>query len=53
MLTRLLTRRFGALPTWAKIRLNAATEQALAEWTDAVLDAASLVTVLGPPPADH
>ena len=53
VLSRLLSRRFGPLPTWAATRLNAATEQALAEWTDAVLDAASLVDVLGPPPADH
>ena len=53
VLTRLLSRRFGPLPSWAETRLNAATEQALADWTDAVLDAASLVDVLGPPPADH
>lgn len=48
-----LTRRFGALPTWAENRLNAATEEGLAEWADAVLDASSLADVLGPPPADH
>jgi predicted transposase YdaD len=53
VLARLLTRRFGALPTWADTRLNAATEQDLAHWTDAVLDATSLTDVLGPPPADH
>lgn len=53
VLARLLTRRFGPLPTWAEARLHAATEEALAEWTDAVLDAASLTEVLGPPPADH
>ena len=53
VLTRQLARRFGALPAWAENRLNAATEQALAEWTDAVLDATSLTDVLGPPPADH
>lgn len=53
VLTRQLTRRFGALPTWADTRLNAATEQDLAQWTDAVLDATSLTDVLGPPPADH
>jgi len=53
VLTRQLTRRFGALPTWAENRLNAATEEALAEWADAVLDASSLADVLGPPPADH
>ena len=50
---RQLTRRFGVLPTWAEARLQAATEQALAQWTDAVLDAARLTDVLGPPPADH
>ena len=53
VLARLLTRRFGALPTWADTRLNAATKQDLAQWTDAVLEAASLTDVLGPPPADH
>ena len=53
VLTRQLTRRFGALPTWAENRLNAATEEGLAEWADAVLDASSLADVLGPPPADH
>jgi len=53
VLSRLLTRRFGPLPAWAEARLNAATEQNLADWADAILDAASLNDVLGPPPADH
>ena len=53
VLSRLLTRRFGPLPTWAETRVHAATEQALAELTDAVLDATKLTDVLGPPPADH
>lgn len=53
VLARQLTRRFGPLPTWVETRLNAATEQDLAEWGDAILDAASLTDVLGPPPADH
>jgi hypothetical protein len=35
------------LPTWAEARLQAATEQALAQWTDAVLNAARLTDVLG------
>lgn len=53
VLARQLTRRFGPLPTWVETRLNAATEQDLAEWGDAILDAASLTDVLNPPPADH
>ena len=53
VLARLLTRRFGPLPAWAEARLNAATEQNLADWADAILDAARLNDVLGPPPADH
>lgn len=53
VLERLLTRRFGLLPAWAEARLNAAGEAELEQWTDAVFDAASLIEVLGPPPADH
>jgi len=53
VLARLITRRFGPLPAWAETRLNAAGEAELEQWTDAVLDAASLIEVLGPPPADH
>ncbi|MBV2262231.1 MAG: DUF4351 domain-containing protein [Thauera sp.] len=53
VLARQLTRRFGTLPAWAEARLNAATEQDLDRWTDAILDATSLTDVLGPPPADH
>lgn len=53
VLERQLTRRFGPLPAWAEGRLNTAGEAELEQWTDAVLDAASLIEVLGPPPADH
>lgn len=53
VLARLLTRRFGQLPAWARARLDSATETELGHWTDAVLDAATLIEVLGPPPVDH
>ncbi|NMG17758.1 Rpn family recombination-promoting nuclease/putative transposase [Aromatoleum bremense] len=53
VLERLLTRRFGPLPAWAEARLSTAGEAELEQWTDAVLDAASLIEVLGPLPADH
>lgn len=53
VLARQLTRRFGPLPAWAEARLHAATEQNVADWADAILDAAGLTDVLGPPPADH
>lgn len=46
-LTRLLTRRFGPLPDWASARLQSATPEQLDQWTDLVLDAATLSEVLG------
>jgi hypothetical protein len=49
VLVRLLTRRFGPLPDWAEARLRAADAARLETWADAVLDAASLTDVLGPP----
>ena len=53
MLARLLARRFGALPDWAKQQLTAANEAQLEAWTDAVLDAGTLAEVLAKPPAKH
>ena len=47
LITRLLTRRFGALPDWASARLQAAHADQLEQWADRVLDAASLEAVFG------
>jgi len=49
MLVRLLTRRFGQLPTWAEARLRKAKSAQLEEWSDKVLDAKTLADVLGEP----
>jgi len=53
LLGRQLTRRFGELPAWVKPRLKEATEEQLATWSEAVLDAATLVEVFVEPPANH
>ncbi len=50
ILERLLARRFGDLPQWARERLVAATTDERAMWTDAVLSAGSLEDVFGDPP---
>jgi predicted transposase YdaD len=47
VLIRQLTRRFGPLPDWAEARLREADAMQLDAWVDAVLDAESLVDVLG------
>jgi len=46
-LVRLLERRFGALPDWAKDRVATGDTVALEEWGLRVLDASSLEDVLG------
>jgi len=46
ILRRLLERRFGALPDWARDRIAAADTAALEEWGLRVLDAGSLDDVL-------
>ena len=46
MLRRLLERRFGALPDWARDRIAAADTAVLEDWGLRVLDAASLEDVL-------
>lgn len=53
VLSRLLRRRFGDLPAWVEPRLNAASETQLALWSEAVLDAESLVAVFTEPSANH
>ena len=46
VLLRLLERRFGALPGWAKDRIATADSVALEEWGLRVLDAGSLDDIL-------
>jgi hypothetical protein len=46
LLLRLLERRFGSLPGWARDRIAAADTITLEEWGLRVLDAASLEDVL-------
>ena len=47
MLKRLLTRRFGPLPTWVEQRLAQASQQDLDDWADRVLEAQQLDEVFG------
>ena len=51
MLKRLLTRRFGPLPTWAEQRLEQASLQELEGWAERVLEAQRLEDVFTPAPA--
>ena len=53
MLVRLLSRRFGPLPEWARERLRRADVAQLETWADAVLDATTLAEVVGAPPNPH
>ncbi|MDR1661607.1 MAG: Rpn family recombination-promoting nuclease/putative transposase [Azoarcus sp.] len=53
VLARLLSRRFGPLPDWARERLRQADAAQLETWADAVLEASSLTGVLGAPPNTH
>ena len=46
-LTRLLRRRFGALPPAAHDRITQASPQQLGDWAERVLDAPSLDAVFG------
>jgi predicted transposase YdaD len=47
VLKRLLTRRFGALPTWAERRIDAAPVQQLDVWLDGIFDAESVAALIG------
>lgn len=49
VLERLLVRRFGELPAWARERLQAASRQELDDWTDRVLTAGGLDEVFQQP----
>ncbi|MBK5929081.1 DUF2887 domain-containing protein [Halochromatium salexigens] len=46
-LCRLLRRRFGPLPTWAKQRITAAPEAQLDAWLDGIFDASGVEDLLG------
>jgi hypothetical protein len=46
ILLRLLTRRFGILPQWARRRLENATPEQLEIWADQLLDAETLEKAL-------
>ncbi len=53
LLSRQLSRRFGNLPSWAEQRLAAGSAAELANWSEAVLDAATLEEVFNGPVARH
>ncbi|MBF0611944.1 MAG: Rpn family recombination-promoting nuclease/putative transposase [Magnetococcales bacterium] len=44
-LLRLIERKFGPAPDWAKVKLASADLEALEHWTEKILDAASLESV--------
>ena len=46
-LHRLLTRRFGSLPSWAAQRIATAPEAQLDAWLDGIFDATSVEALLG------
>jgi hypothetical protein len=48
VLRRLLTRRFGALPSWTEQRLVQAGEAELESWADRILEAQTLEDVFRP-----
>ena len=45
LLSTQITRKFGALPNWAKVRLVAADDATLQHWAEQILDAQSLEDV--------
>jgi hypothetical protein len=46
-LCRLLSRRFGSLPSWAEQRITAASEAQLDTWLDGIFDATGVEDLLG------
>ncbi|MBF0162569.1 MAG: Rpn family recombination-promoting nuclease/putative transposase [Magnetococcales bacterium] len=49
MLTHLLQRRFGSVPTWASEKITKAEPSALEEWSLRILDATTIESVLADP----
>ena len=47
VLRRLLTRRFGELPAWTESKLQEAVPEQLEDWSERVLDVATLEEVFG------
>ena len=45
LLSTLITRKFGVLPDWAKVKLVAADDAVLSRWAEQVLDAQSIEDV--------
>jgi len=45
LLSTLITRKFGALPDWAKVRLVAADDVTLQQWAEQILDAGCIEDV--------
>lgn len=52
-LKRQLAHRFGALPSWAEQRIDAAPITQLEAWIDEIFDARSLESLLGPMSSPH
>lgn len=50
LLTKLIVRRFGAVPRWASDRLSQADLAQLEHWAEDILDAKDLTDLLGPEP---
>ncbi len=50
ILTKLVRRRFGALPRWASARLRQADAEQLEAWAERIFDANDLPDLLGPKP---
>ncbi|MDV7398559.1 DUF4351 domain-containing protein, partial [Arthrospira platensis SPKY1] len=50
LLTKLLHRRFGAVPRWASDRLSQADLAQLETWAENIFDAKELTDLLGPKP---
>ena len=50
LLTKLIGRRFGAVPRWASDRLSQADLKQLETWAENIFDAKELTDLLGPKP---
>ena len=50
LLTKLIIRRFGAVPRWASYRLSQANLAQLEHWAEAIFDAGDLTDLIGTKP---